>query len=322
MAQNVQYPSLEGIMGGMGGYITGQRLDAARQAESMNQNQALQDMFFKQQEQPLKMRQRQLENETTEAQIPGLQADSSRRQRDNQVRQGVPLAEEQRAAISKLLTGISDDDFKRMQNDIYQNMQHPDPARAADARKMYEFLPEIYKANQATDERMRREEALQSIKHRNDMELAGLNNEAGRYKSKKTAGDAVTTMDRIYKLKKASEQVAAFIREATIARQDGNEELFNKYMELAKALEPAAIAEQNVLPKPGAVDVGRLGGSPLPTNPTPSLLPPQRQTPGQGPALMPNDQEAIFRKAWPDYNPNVYEYRMGPSGVPQRRKKQ
>lgn len=264
----VQLPDLSSLMGGFGGYAMGRQEDMAYGNNKINQDAALQDILFQQKNDPIKLRQAGLNADATAAGLPGITADSQLKTR--KVDALPPLDAERNANLSALYSKMSEDEVKQSENAIQQAILSgtiPQEHGTMLLKRFKEFQMEELK----NKDRQERDIILEKLRGQNALDLTNRQGELGRWKGKTT--EVVSTMDRIYKLKKASEQLAAFIRESTIATQEGHEELAKKFMDLARALEPAAKAENaNLIPKAGGVDIQSVAPN-VGVNPSPSLLP-------------------------------------------------
>jgi hypothetical protein len=314
MAQlGVQYPSLEGLGGIFEGMGTSQRFNIAKQNEGINQQQALQDIYQNEQMNPLRVRQALLGNQTTEAQLPGVVADSSRKTRDNQVREGIPLDVEQRAKLSEIAAKMSEDEWKQEEAAIQKALVHPSAAVRAQAQKMLPLLKEFQKSAMEQSQKSADAQALETLRGTNAQALMKQQIDAGRFK--KSGSGAVTFMEQFGKLKNSKDKHAALVLEAKKAELDGDEELAARYTAMAESIRAQATAEI-ATPKPGSVDVPSVAPN-IRTHQQPNIAPPGAKAPAAGPQ---GDVE-VFKKAFGAYEPDKYEYRIGPTGVPQRRKK-
>lgn len=290
MAQlSVQYPSLEGLPGVFQGYATGQRMTTANQNEGLNQAQALQDIYHNEQMNPIRVRQAGLNADTTAAQLPGIEAESGMKQRNYQVRQGIPIEKEQQAALSELAAKMSDSDWTQTKNDIYQHMQHPDPTVAAHARQMYALLPDIEKERLKQQEETNRlvtgiRATGEETRKTRQMEI-----EAGRYKK----GLSLSLQDQLTSGKLSYEKAAVMLQNAAyMAELEGDADRAKEYRALANeyaAKNEAAKAAGNAVPKAGSPDIGKLGN--IPTNPNRPTTPFQSPT---GAAAPTQDVEKVL----------------------------
>lgn len=272
MAQlGVQYPSLEGLGGIFEGMGTSQRFNIAKQNEALHQQQALQDLFQNEQMNPLRVRQAQLGNQTTEAQLPGVQADSWNKTRNQQVREGIPLDVEQRAQLSKMAAQMSDDEWKQEEAAIQKALVHPSAAVRAQAQQMLPMLKEFQMERMKATDRQEREAALENLKAQHAQELARINNEAGRFKGK--GGSGVKNIDDAILAGKLTYEKAAvyFENAAAEAQAAGDEDKAMLLLERARMYEQKA--KEKAAAGVGAVDRPDLKGLGIPTT-KPQVSPP------------------------------------------------
>jgi hypothetical protein len=127
------------------------------------------------------------------------------------------------------------------------------------------------------------------------------------------AGDG-SFESRFGKLKSAKDKHAALIDEAQRSMQNGDTDGASQYLQRAATLRPQAEAEINA-PKAGTPNLPAMG---LPANPTPSIAPPSAPATSQQGAP---DVGSMAQQSWGAYEPNKYEYRVGPNGNLQRKPK-
>lgn len=147
----VQYPSTVGgsdlynALDWVGWNQRNQQFKEAQQNNQINRDTSLQEALFKAQEQPQKLRQLTLGNDTTEAQLPGVKARSALS--EDEVNQLLALEQQYpglrtSAAGSKLNTAMADDKVKQEVAAITMGMVDPSaPVRQA-ATSQYMNLPE------------------------------------------------------------------------------------------------------------------------------------------------------------------------------------
>lgn len=136
---------------------------------------------------------------------------------------------------------------------------------------------------------------------------------AGKYNK----GKAALSMDQaIDNAKSARERHQKLIDAATIAKQNGDQEGYERYSARAEAVRPQAEAEIKSQ-APGGVNVGQVAN--LPTNAGPQIAPPGAAAPAQPAAG--GDIAAQVKQAFGSYEPDKYMYRMGPNGKLQRKAK-
>jgi hypothetical protein len=181
---NLATPFPQGLPGIFGGYFAGQQQDIARQNAGINQQAALQDMLFAQQKQPHEVEGLNLRNQTTSAQLPGIQATSNKLQRDNQVREGIPLDVEQKASLSKLYSEMSANDLKQWDDALSMALQDPSAA----VRKQAEQIRTWTKQFRDDKDKSDRAIALEGLKATNAQAIMDQQIAAGRFKPKSGGG--------------------------------------------------------------------------------------------------------------------------------------
>lgn len=160
--------------------------------------------------------------------------------------------------------------------------------------------------------------------NRTQKEIEQARIEAGKYDRSKAAADAeqqmdVTVQKAIQKGARAGH--AAMVSAAEFFRQNGMPDKAAKYTAMAEQIRPQAEAEtQNLSPKPGSVNIQGVTGGSVPVNPSLSIAPPGATQSGHPQAAAPG-YEAAAKAAWGSYEPNKYEYRVGPNGKLQRKAK-
>lgn len=143
LAEN--FPDLTALygQGPLAGYMGMDQTIHAKKSQGLNQQAALEDLLYNQQARPERVRGLQLQNQTTEAQLPGVQADSWQKQRNKQVREGINLSDEQRAEMSKLVTQMSDDEWKQEENAFNTALRSPNAAVRQKASELLPYLKEF-----------------------------------------------------------------------------------------------------------------------------------------------------------------------------------
>ena len=266
----VQLPDLSQLLGGVGGYAMGQQKDMAFRNNQMNQDAALQDLLFQQQNDPIKIRQAGLNADTTAAQLPGWEADSADKQRTMKVKQGIPIDVETKAKLTDMYTKMSDDEVKQLDNTLAKNLQSPDPAVREAATQTLQLTKEFQAARLHAKYAADRADALAKNNAASALALEKARIEAGKYKK---TGKASSMELTITNAKTARERHQALIDAATVAKQDGDDSLAESYLARAENIRPQAEAELAAAqPRPGAVNVGAATG--LATNPGLPIAPP------------------------------------------------
>lgn len=332
--------------------IGDQRAQAAAQLADM-----LQATQQKGQMNPLLLKQQELANQTTQAQMPGLEAQSSMlADKANISRSTIPQQLEE--AMRKHRTSMTDADFKEIgqTGQAFSQVGEylsgiPVPARHAAAKQMLGqmYRPEFdnYNPNDLVDTlqqtgkwmneaaaKFQLQQAGLAQKGANAENVAAINNR-GKVEAAKIAADAKIkqyTQEFIeLKAKFGSyPQQAAFysnkaLEVATTAANVADEQQQRQLLQLANIYgQMANAAQEQEVKKANAAAVEANKAKPD-LNPLgiPTVTPPGG---GNNPAAAPSTQTPMgspeaFKQAFGTYEPDKYEYRMGPNG-PQRRKKQ
>lgn len=128
-----QYPNLQGLFGPSSLFPLEyglQQQEAAQKSTELNQQQALQDMLFQQQNDPMKLQQHALENQGLEAGLPGIFANSGMLQDKAAVSRG-SLGEQIAGARSGLQAKASQDEISQLHSHAEKMAMSQDPQEAA-----------------------------------------------------------------------------------------------------------------------------------------------------------------------------------------------
>jgi hypothetical protein len=310
------YPDLNAMFGNMSmlpAQLGMQQWNQAQQNEEANMAAALQNLAFNEEMNPLKVREKGLTNMGLEADLPGKQATSSLLQDKAKVSRDT-LGLQLDAESAKLLEAISADEAKQIEN-MFQKMAYSnDPVQRQIGIQGLEFSKTVLQEKTKQKYMSDRQEGLERIRGKNQKELMQMQIDAGRFK--KGGGNIKTAEQALANAKSARERHQMLIDLATVAQQDGNDQLYESYMARAEAVRPQAEAEiKNLSPRPGDPALDKLN---IPTNPNLTITPPGKERATEQTQL---GSPETYKKAFGTYEPNKYEYRMGPNGVPQRRLK-
>jgi hypothetical protein len=260
------------------GDIAQRNVKQYQDANDLNMQSARQAADFERQKQPLTLQELMLKNQTTSAQLPGVEADSSLKQDAASVSRGT-LAEQAKAARAKLLTSISDADVSDAQNQIKQLSIHPDPRVRAYGQRMMEGFSDFQKELLQARERRKTDTSVAGINNSGAMARLDKEIEAGKFKKNTKYG--LSLSQRLDAETDPRKKLALLNEAATMAQREGDTESAQEYVARAQALEPVA-QQWMAAQKPGQVDVGQVAG--LPTTQQPSLVqqPTQQQKPTTG----------------------------------------
>jgi hypothetical protein len=222
------------------------------------------------------------------------------------------LNEDQRKAALSLST----DEITQMGNHITKTLMNPQASQAErdQAIKMQQFLPAIQAEQRKHKEKMEEVAAKEAgdtartrLQGQNNIELANVNNAAGRY-AKKASGQANDILAAFRAGKMNAEKAAVTFN--VLANFAEDEAEANKYIELAKQFETMH-KNTAVANKAGGMDVGDMTG--LPTREaTPSALDIARQA---KPTAKPNHSLATVQQQYPGVPPEklreLYKKKFG-----------
>lgn len=257
--------------------------------EALQGATSLQQMFQNEQMNPLKVQQQSLDNQTAQAQLPGIQATSGMLQRKNSLEEEF-MPQERVAKQSGYDTKLSEDQVSQIKNFAQKLAFHPDP-------KMRELGASILE----NDADVIRDKSKQKYMGDRQMELARLNGSiqgslldrqiaAGRFADhsgggKGPTGDLAVDLEAtLAKQKKASEKHNTLIDYSNRAANAGNLELAAAFMRRAEALRPQALAELRATPTPGKANLPALG---VDANPDVNIAPPGATPAPSGPKAPP-----------------------------------
>jgi hypothetical protein len=328
-----------------GTYMAGQQnvADLAQKnAETQRLQQLIQSLQIANQQSqtmnPLLVQHQSLQNQGLEAGLPGIQAESSKKQSEAKLKAGT-LDSDIEAGNSANQTKLTQDKVKQIQatgqllygaGAFAMNAEGPGGAKLAVADFLKQHnIPLDHPGAQMTlnmspqqmmqyGETMMKhsEDYLKSIdteKLRADSHLKGVGMQvqgqkdveqmridAGKYKK----ADKSRFENYFSTLKTSRDKHAALVDEATKARLGGDMSTAANFMARAEALRPQAEAEISAInPKPGTVDLSKIGGdNTIPTNAKPSIAP---QVTGEGgpsaagQAQVPNPQHIAALRANP-----------------------
>jgi hypothetical protein len=334
MAQvNVQYPALNQLFGAqsvMPAYYGTQQMMAAEENEKINQQQALQDMLFKSQDQPLDLQQKQANIDQSAAMLPGYQADAFLKKRTADVRAGTSIQQEIETAAKHLYNDFKAEDIKMFDTETDMMLRSRDP-REVEQGKQRSMLSRAIVQEQAKAAALAdREKEKLRMMGENSLAVARENN-AGRMAA---AGARMQAPKGLAdKIKGMSPDKAAELYNALAieAADSGNIERANFYQQEAQR---AALTHQANLKlraeaaKEGKFDLGAAGVEVVPRAPLPGMVSGTPMGQNNPIAASPNNSAspeakaaATYKQAFGSYDPDKYDYRISPDGKPQRKPK-
>ena len=147
---------------------------------ALNRAQAQQSMDFEKQKQPYELRQLGLANDTTAAQLPGVQANSSLAQDKATVSRNT-ISEQQQKAISDIAKSIKDNDLNMAESEIQRNLLHSDPAVRKQAEQMWPLMSKIREEKMKYQMQGDAQARIASINVKSQKELEQMRIDAGKY---------------------------------------------------------------------------------------------------------------------------------------------
>ena len=214
------------------------------QQQQTAQDTSLEDLFHKQQMNPL-MRQNQVNiNDRQMAELPGVRATSAKLQRDQAVREGIPLSVEQQAKLSEITAKMTKDDWEAeeaaIQKAIVSGQVSPE-----NGKKMYRMFKEFQLEAQRADERKEMMLALERLKGENSANVANIRSQGAAAVAARKAADS--------KLKMSPQQAIIYYRDLRAKAKTQEEADMYEQLELG-ALRDAYALQQLKPTAPGAID--------------------------------------------------------------------
>ena len=248
------------------GDIAQSQVDQYRKTNEINQQQALADLWLKQQTNPIEVQQKQAALDTTLAQLPGVRGVAE--QQANAGKMSTEMYDEnKRKALADIAKSVSASDLDVAESKVKLDMLSSDPAKRAQATQMFSMLSDVRKQQMQLEEERKTRLATGAQTIAGNKQLEQMRIDAGKYDKQKQVGDVKSIISmQLSKAKSAKDQYAILTRAAVVMQQAGEAAEALQYQAQADALEPAARAELNAQPKPGTVDLGGIGN--VPVNPT------------------------------------------------------
>ena len=265
------------------------QVDQQTQANQLNRMQAQQAMEFEKQKQPFELSQLGLQNQTTEAQLPGIRANSTMLSNKADIDTST-LEQQRKAKISELATQVTSNDLMQAENGIKQMMAHPDPKIRAQGQQLYAGIAEIQKEKLKQQAEMQRALAVGAQSGRNAKELMQMQIDAGRFKRNDKSSIALET--RIDMETDPAKKQAMLIDAAMQAKQAGIDDAVEAYTARAQALDNAVKLQRQAQVKGGGVDAAAMAN--LPTQAAPSAMP-EPAAPKGGQLSSPEDIKAAYK---------------------------
>lgn len=303
--------------GAIGGIMAADQFKSAQDNNTLNQLMEQQKYQQNAAKFPLAQRNQELTNQGLEAGLPGLYADSSLKV-DKAKISNATNADEINAARSKIAAQMSESELAQHESAVKQAMLDPSPHVRAVGKAMAEQLMEIRKL------RVHGEDSASVANiHGNasrDVAAIGANSREAVAKTR-----AENQKKQALNMEQAAMAGKLDYGRAAVALSFAAEHEENPLIkaELFKRANAMELADQKARQAAAAgvpqVDPSKVPGAPLttPKPPGPSLGPA-----GSTPTASPSGdvQKAVTGSGWA-WEPDKYDYRIGPDGKPQRKPK-
>lgn len=313
--QNPQYPDLNQMFGNRS--MMPAFLGMQQRQQAMGQTQQNVDLGqimqqHTQQMNPLLEQQQGLVNKQRQAEIPGVAADSTLK--INKVLMDQKLMDpEIRAKIAKYASEASDSELKQNENAVKMAVLKGDLSKEQ-ADQMFGLLTEVRKHQMDLSTRKDTSVEVERMRQEGQNRREDLARESGKYDHSWKMGIS----SKIEMEGDPVKKLTLIMDAAQQAKAKGDTRSYEELSDRATVLENIVKAKlASTQPKPGAVDASALTQGAIPTNPSLPVLPgnsPQRQS--QGNEL----QQAVQASDWA-WEPDKYDYRIGPDGHAQRKAK-
>jgi hypothetical protein len=314
MAQvNAQYPNLAQIFGqySVAPVEYGlQQFESAQNADKLNQQQALQDILFNEQNNPLKLEASRLGNETTAAGLPGIFAQSGLLQDKAAVSRG-SLGEQIAGAKGAARAQLSDSDLKILENGAQQMAMSQDPQERAMGEMLLKQHRSVVQESEKQRQMALRQAELERVRGDEARKTQGQAIEAGKYVRGGSGGASdieAALLSGKMGFEKAATATFAAAQEA-LAR--GDEVEAERLMNLANQYNRMRVQDRQAgarATQEGKVDLGAMGGVPVNgpqpvqqfTRPNPGATTPQQKAPSlsEVQAMYPGVPAAKLREAY------------------------
>lgn len=214
------------------GYFDNQRQkESARRNQEINRQMALDEMFAAEQERPLNLQRKSLDNQGLEALLPQKQAQGKMAQREWEVEEGVPVEQRRKAMLGKLAREMTEDDLKSTQAAIEAALVHPSPAVRAQAAQLRGLMSDMQKLQRASDTKIDVAETAAAAKRAAAQEVTARQQTA-------IAARAAQQRDTAARTPRGYQEAATRYR--ILAEEADDPATKIKYLELAAEFEAAA----------------------------------------------------------------------------------
>lgn len=322
----VQYPQGLGELfsAPMSGGLLMSQFENAQQAHDLNRHKTLADMYMQQEKHPLEMQLMggQARDLHSQADARELKTKFDKETYDPRVK----------SELSKIAAQLKDDDYKNAETAIKQALMSRDPQERAEAEQMWGMMSEIRKMREEAATKHKNEMEKVRLMEAGDTERTGMNNattlKAARINAAGGKSSKAPPTEAEIIAKGGFERAAAYYdAKAFEAERNGEEQAALVYRAQANKMKTAferakTLAGQQRLQ--GQPDMGALADVPTLPGVTPEGFTPSpqgMQGTVQPEGTPPATNAEIFKKSFGAYEPDKYDYRIGPNGKPQRKLK-
>lgn len=323
----VQMPDLQRMFGDnsiLGGQLGMEQFDMAQQNQRLNQAGMLQDIFKQEQSMPHDIEAKRIANQQGLAQLPGIQAQSGLAQDKAELsRKTMPLQLD--AQQKKLLTEMSEDDVKGMSLLAERLAMSPNPEQRKQGLEMLEFSKVV-----------QQEKFKDQLRHQQRMAELGESGRQARLTQEqaikggkylpKGGGSGGSTMPKTH-----AAAINYYTEQAREAAASGDMQAAQVFIQLAQQAKQNEIEARQagaMIPRAGTPELGAMG---IQTNQP--VAPSQLTMPGMtptapvaapqtaNPATADRQVRMMLQQSGMAYEPDKFDYRIGPNGQVQKKPK-
>lgn len=203
--------------------------------------------------------------ESTRAGIPLIQENARGKRMTNDIIE-YTLPQQKAAEYAKLLKQTSADELAKHENDVYKMIQSNDPNQRKVGMQLLPFLKDVMDEKRKTDSQLKvvgatqaGQQALEKLRHTNNMELEQKRIEAGKYDRKTLA---VTVESMLLKARDAAQKAEILEQAYWVAKSAGDEEAATLLSQRAQQARQRAAedATNRAAGAPGKIDIANETG--------------------------------------------------------------
>lgn len=322
----VQMPDLQRMFGDnsiLGGQLGMQQFDMAQQNQQLNQAGMLQDIFKQEQAMPLELESKRIANQQGLAQLPGIQAQSGLAQDKAELsRKTMPMQLD--AQQKKLLADMSEDDVKGMSAVAERMAMSPNPEQRKQGLEMLQFSKVVQQ--EKFKDQLRHQQRLAELGEQGRQQRLTQKEaiDGGKYLPKGGSGSGGGVP------KTHAAAINYYTEQAREAASTGDMQAAQVFMQLAQQAKQNEIEARQagaMIPKAGTPELGAMGiQTNQPVAPSQLSMPGMTPTapaaaPTANPATADRQVRMMLQQQNKAYEPDKYEYRIGPNGQVQARPK-